>query len=254
VDATLLLDHVRDLLTGRPSRRAEQRRAELRAVTKTDVHRVAVEATGTSLLQVPAGRRADWAGFAPASTCSPAPVTGRRFPSPTAPDLELVSGTDGVSVVSPDGVATVRYDQCVASLRWPDGGRRLIGANGVGVSIEPTVYDVDPATIATIDAAVQQSTAVSMPPRSAENIPRPAAAPERAAAPATAAKRGKAGIILWSVIAVLLAVFALAATGGMAGDRTAADASDWVVVGILWLVALVPVWILWKQVRRRRAA
>jgi hypothetical protein len=56
------------------------------------------------------------------------------------------------------------------------------------------------------------------------------------------------------VIAVLLAVFALAATGGMAGDRTAADASDWVVVGILWLVALVPVWILWKQVRRRRAA
>jgi zinc protease len=225
----------------------------LHAVTKADIHRVVVEAMGTSLLQVPDRRSADWAGFAASPTHSATAVTGDRFPSLSSPEVAVVVGSDGVSIVTPAGPITVRYHECAAALRWPDGARRLIGFDGTGLQIEPTLYAVDSSTLDAFDAAVHPATIVSMPKRAPDAIPRPA--PERSAQAPTAKggrrRGGTTAVVVWSVITALVAGFALLATAGMAMDG-GADTAAWTAVVVLWLLACVPAWLLVVLLRKRR--
>lgn len=247
--AARLLDHGVNLLSGYPNRSPERTLAELQAVTKADLHRVAAEVLGTALLQVPRGRRADWAGFAAAPTHSATTVTGKRFRSLSDPDVGVVVGPEGVSLVSASGPATVRYRDCAAALRWPDGARQLIGFDGVGVRIEPTLHDLGASTLAEVDAAVHPAAVVPMPQRTAVQIPRPE--PKPAAAKPKRSRSARAAFVTWGVLTALIGGFALMATVGMAMDSTATT-EDWIAAASLWVAACFPGRPFVRLLRARR--
>ncbi|RSM48862.1 insulinase family protein [Amycolatopsis balhimycina DSM 5908] len=233
-DVALLPHHAARLLSGRPLRTPEERIAELRSVSAADVHAVAVEACGSVLLRVPAGRSADWAGYTEVPRYSAAVVEGTRFPASKEVNTHLIAGTDGCSVQTPDGASTVRFADCAAMLAWPDGGRRLIGTDGRTVAVEPTLFaGLAPEVVASIDAAVGPHRTLPQPARRPEEIPRPATAASTRP-PAAAGRKG--GSIAFTVVASIVGVFALLATAGMAMDP-ATDAAGWIGAGVIWLVA-----------------
>ena len=255
------------LLAGRPLRGIDEQRAELWAATATDVHAVAREAMATTLAQVPRGERLDWAGFALAPTHSSHTVQGRRFVAEGQDGgPPLIIGSEGVSLVTDDGPVTVLYRECAAKLGWPDGGRILIGHDGLSVQVEPELYGADSQAIAAIDAAVHPSSVVWLPPR--QNRPRAKPAPERAAGerrgngrqrpgrsgPAPARRtRGQTAVMLffgvvaalWSGLALLITVF------GATDPQT--TTGDWIAMTVFfWLVAAALAAPPWWIVRRTR--
>jgi predicted Zn-dependent peptidase len=243
-----------DLLAGRAPAPLEQVRAELRAVTEQDVHAVAVEAAGTALMQVPAGHTADWAGYTAAPTTSASTVTGRRFTARDDDGCALVVGAEGVSFVGrerdgTESAATVLYRDCAAVLSWPDGGRRLIGTDGLIVEVEPERYGMDARTMSTLDAALPPAAVVPQPAR-----PRRQPVPEAAgtASAATAAPRRRTAgqtvaLVLLGLATVLLAFVALSVTVA----RSEFGAGEWAVtVGILWGLTALCAWPAVRIARR----
>jgi hypothetical protein len=181
---------------------------------------------------VPAGRSADWAGYAEVPLVSATVVEGTRFPAYNKVNTHLIAGADGCSVQTPDGASTVRFADCAAMLAWPDGGRRLIGTDGRTVSVEPTLFSgLAPEVVASIDAAVGPHRTLPQPARRPEEIPSPAAA--ASTRPPATPKRGSTAL---TVIASIVGVFALLATAGMAMDPTT-DAAGWIGAGVIWLIA-----------------
>lgn len=67
-------------------------------------------------------------------------MTGTRHGSLENDDVTLTISTEGVSLTTPRGVVTVRYDACAAMTTLPDGARTLTGLDGFLVTIEPTLY------------------------------------------------------------------------------------------------------------------
>ncbi|MFJ8732515.1 M16 family metallopeptidase [Streptomyces bauhiniae] len=249
-----------DLLAGRPLRTADELRAEMRAVTPAHLHEVAVEAAGTALLQVPGGHRADWAGYTAAPVDSPYAVTGRRFAARDGGDTALIMGADGVSLTgrTADGserAVTVQYRSCAAVLSWPDGGRRLVGADGLTVEVEPGLYGIDAHTMAALDAAVPPHAVVHLPPR---QQPQPAARrPETAttgggAAPVRRTWGQRIGIFLLLSLAALLAFVALAWTIGGAGDPETGAGEYAILTGVLWAAVAGVGWPAVSMLRRPR--
>ncbi|MDH6125189.1 insulinase family protein [Kitasatospora sp. GP82] len=255
-DAGRLPGYAADLLGGLPLRSAEELRAELWAVTPGEVHEAARQAQASGLLRVPAGRRADWAGYAAAPLGSESAVHGTGHSAREEGGPELVVGAEGVSLVCGDELATVRYRECAAMLSWPDGGRRLIGADGITVALEPEDFEVDAHTLATVDSAVPPQAVVRMPPR-APRPPRPSApAPKPAAAPAEPAPvfgRGQR---------VLLAVFTVLAWlwGGITllvlltmDKQSVGDPAAWFVNAMLLAIEAGLVRAVLRRRRRRKA-
>ncbi|MCR6489187.1 hypothetical protein M8542_40825 [Amycolatopsis sp. OK19-0408] len=235
--AARLPAHAVALLSGVSLPNPEDRIAELRALGVADVHAVAVEACGAMLLQAPHGRSADWAGYTAVPACSPAAVTGTRFAARDRADCHLVVGAEGCSLHTPEGASTVRFADCVAMLAWPDGGRRLIGADARAVQVDPTLFTgVTPVVTAAIDAAIGPHRTLPQPARA---TPAPAPRPS-----ATAGKRASRPLF---VVAAVFGVIALLATAGMAMEPP--EAGGWVGAGFLWLLAGL---FVFTGVRRRR--
>jgi predicted Zn-dependent peptidase len=162
-----------NVLIGSPVLDSKQLLRDIEAVTADDVQQVAEQAFTAGLLMTPSGHRADWAGFADAPTSSETVVDGVRYPMRNDGSHALVVGPTGVSITSPGGAATVHFDQTAVLLAWPDGGRMLIGYDGISCAVEPTLYPIDPAALARIDAAVPRGTTVRLPARDPETIPQP---------------------------------------------------------------------------------
>lgn len=257
-----------DLLTGYPRRTIAEYLDQLRAVTVADVHEVAQAAMASALLQVPEGHSADWAGFDMAPTGSASVVSGRRFPSKEEDGTTLVLGSEGVSVVLGTSAATVRFDGCSVMLAWPDGGRRLIGHDGIAMRIEPTLFEVDPAALAAVDLAVDPAVVVRMPARDPADIPRPEPGP--ALPPGLPSLEGLSGLegtkhpparaglgtqlgagALLVLLTVVCGVFSLC-TWGVADDPKS-DGTDAVLVSVAWVFFLglcVPFALLVRRIVR----
>ncbi|MFD9001267.1 M16 family metallopeptidase [Streptomyces sp. NPDC059582] len=238
------------LLLGHRILSPEQHRAELTAVTITDLRDVARAAWANGLLQVP-GRGADWAGFTLAPQYSQDALTGTRHQSLEDDRVTLVIGAAGVSLITPGGPITVGYDSCAAMTTRPDGARSLTGRDGFCVSIEPTLYrGVTPERIATVDASVPPAAVVHMPARAPEQIPRPR---KRTPAQDSPKKSTWAWTLALSVIGSLTAVWCLLAAIVTADEADAANPAWDAVVGV-WGLALPLLLVTWKlhQARRRR--
>lgn len=258
------------LLAGRPPRSLDEQRAELWAATAVDLHAVAREAAGSALAQVPRGERLDWAGYAEAPTHSSYTVQGQRFAAVNQDGTALVVGGEGVSLVTDDGPVTVRYRACAAKLGWPDGGRVLIGDDGISVQVEPELYGVAPQALAGIDAAVHPASVVWLPPR--QNRPRPSP-PKNTAAGRRSGGRRRAGTAgsarvprtraqtvimlffgtvaaLWSCLALMMTVFG--------ADDPETTTGEWIVMCVVfWLVAAalgLPTWWIMRHTRRSAAS
>ena len=231
VYATRLPAYATDLLTGYPSRSVEAIRDELRAVTIADVHAVAVEAMQSVLLMTPQCRSAEWAGFTAAPTHSTAAATGPRYVSRDNSPVSLIVGPHEVGMITPDGPVTVRYDRCAAQLVWPDGGRQLVGDDGLVVRVEPTLFILDGAATAMLDAGVPADAVVRMPARDPSAIPQP-----RPATPPGAAGGGSGGRS-WLETATLVVLGLFVALTGCAGALgTLGVASDDSTGGGEWAV------------------
>jgi predicted Zn-dependent peptidase len=249
------------LLTGRPVRGLEERMAELLTVTAEDVHNVALEAMQTALLQVPAGHRADWAGFAAAPTQSSHRVSGTQFRPLGSGAPNLVLGAEGITSTREDMPVTVRFDQVAAMTTWPDGGRQLIGHDGFIISVEPTLNAIDPVSVGRIDAAVPDSLTIRMPARDPSAIPQPAnssisSTSSQAKAPTGQKKGWEIALLVLSLVATtavccLSGMFSIAATTDDGGDTDV----GWGIPIFSWLctlVFLVPaIWLLIRWQRRR---
>ncbi|MGV9244578.1 insulinase family protein [Streptomyces sp. NPDC003710] len=256
-----------DLLAGRPVRGLDELRSELWAVTPGHLHAVALEAAGTALMQVPAGHTADWAGYTAAPTGSSYTVTGRRFPSVRGDGTALVVGDDGISVTArekngTESAATVLYRACAAMLSWPDGGRRLVGTDGLVIEVEPGLYGVDAHTMAALDAAVPHHAVVWLPPRQQRPAPREAAAPGgeaetgagTSARPAPARRTGRqtAAVVAFGILGGFFAFLALLFTVFGAGDPETSTGEWAAIAGFLWGVAALLAWPAVRILRRTR--
>lgn len=198
-DAARLPAAAMNMLTGQPNLTTDALLDEVRAVTVDDVQAVAMEATDSALLLVPSGLNAEWAGFAPAPTHSTTAIGGERYPSRQSKDVALVVGAEGVSIADASHAVSVRYTECAIAVAWPDGGRQLIGLDGIAVRVEPTLFDVPPDLIARIDANVPPANLVWMQARDPSTVPQPKApttAPPSAATPKRAALRTTALVVL----------------------------------------------------------
>ncbi|WP_432134986.1 M16 family metallopeptidase [Streptomyces sp. bgisy154] len=227
--AAALPSYALSLLMGHELLTPEQHRAELAAVTLTDLREVAREAWETALLQVP-GRGVDWAGLTLAPQYSAQAVTGTGHPSLEDDRVTLVIGEDGVTLQTPGGPVTVRYDACAAMTVRPDGARALTGTDGFSVTVEPTLYkDVTAERVSAIDAAVPRDAVVPMPARTPDQIPRPRPAVSRSG-PTRPQDLWLVGLpaALWSCLVLVVTV-----RQGSAGP------DDWKEFAGMWVTELV---------------
>ncbi|SCE97489.1 M16 family metallopeptidase [Micromonospora chokoriensis] len=252
VDAARLPGYALNLLTGQPNLTLDEYRAELKAVSIADLHDVAGEVMASALLMVPRGHSADWAGFTAAPTHSADTVDGPTYRAREgAGGIRL--GVDGVTYLGSDGPLTVRYTDCAAMLAWPDGARQLIGTDAIVLHIEPTMLGLPPGTIQAIDAGVPADVHVTMPARSADQIPQPRPI-ERQPEPA---KRSwwEVPVMVLSGLATLLVggIFLLLTIGMFAAEESAEDdAWFWGVIVVGWVLTVILALPIVLLKRRRR--
>ncbi|BBH68610.1 hypothetical protein ACTI_52950 [Actinoplanes sp. OR16] len=176
----LLTAQVLDLLTGQPVLDLPETVTALRAVTPEQVRAIAAEAYADGLLMTP-GRTAAWAGFTRTPSQSASAVTGAVYPAAGDPDLRLFVGQEGVSLVQgEDCFLTVRFDGCAALIAYPDGGRVLVGTDGISVPIEPTMLENAEAAVPYIDSRIHPDLRVDRPARDPSSIPQPPGEDEEA--------------------------------------------------------------------------
>ena len=123
------------------------------------------------LLRVPSSTVADWAGFHAAPLVSEAEIAGERYPSLDDSWQALVVGSDGVSWVLEAGPVTVRYDEVVAALTWPDGAIHLIGPDSMTARIEPTIHDLPDGLLDNVRDRLPADVLVMLPARDPAAIP-----------------------------------------------------------------------------------
>ncbi|WP_314224729.1 M16 family metallopeptidase [Streptomyces zaehneri] len=248
--AAALPSYALSLLLGHRILTPEQHRAELNAVTTDDLREVARETWDNALLQVP-GRGVDWAGLTLAPQHSQAALTGTRHQSLEDEEVTLVIGADGVSLLTPRGPVTVRYDACAAMTARPDGARTLTGHDGFSVTVEPTLFrGVTPERVAALDAAVPAGAVVRMPAREPDHIPQPR---KRASGPRTAGNgRSTVGwtIALW-LVGLLAVVWGLLCAV-ITADESSATAPEWDAVVGVWILELPLAFATWKVYAARR--
>jgi len=212
-----------DLLIGHRGPSVAQLRDAYAAVTVDDLRAVAMEMISTGLLQVPKGLGAEWAGFTPAPVWSSKVVHGNAHASLEHEGQQLVLGGEGVSLVTNSGAMTVTFRDCVAMRCWPDGARQLVGADGVSVAVEPTLFDMPPTVIGWLDAQVHPRLRITRPARA--HVPRPSAkvppAPVGVPVPPPPPKRAasrKAGLIFLSVLTGFFTLLAVVGTLAFVND------------------------------------
>jgi zinc protease len=254
VHAGRLPSYAFNVLIGYENISIEQLRTELAEVTAADIHEVAQEATASGLLMVPDGHDARWAGFVAAPTRSERAVNGLRYQSKETADVGLVVGADGASIVAPDGIITVRFNECAALLAWPDGGRIMIGDDAISLRVEPTLYTIDPAVVSTIDNSVPRANHIAMPAREPDEIPQPAPpAPPPQQPAGTPSALETVTLFVVGIAAVLFVCLGALTTLGV-GAAEDSKGGEWAVVGSLWCVAVVLILPTILLLRRRRAA
>jgi zinc protease len=237
-DAARLPSVAFDLLVNEPVRAIDEVVTDLKAVTAEDVHAVATEALATALLMTPHGRKADWAGYSAAPTSSTGAVDGTTYAGIGDASDRLIVGPDGVTRTWSSGeFATVRFDSCVAVLALPDGARQLVGADGINVRIEPTLYR-DGGRIA-IDERVPPGVRVDLPARDPSEIPAPAPSTTATATPVRSAAdiRHRITVGVLAILTAVMGVAALVVSIGMAigafEPRVLGIIGIWIIAG--WL-------------------
>jgi zinc protease len=293
-EAARLPGQALNLLVGRPVEDLEQAVREARSVTVADVAAVAAAAWATGLLMAPARADWAGFAPAPTSSnpAAAAPSGGSADAAPAAGDaaaapsggnaaagpvggigaaatvgggfahrsLEdpariLLVAPDRVSLGTPDELVTIRFADCVLVRAWPDGARQLVGADGLVLHYEPTLFVDGFRPPVAIDAAVRREVWVGQPARDPSRIPMPGPA----AVPAPRIFRpssedrvlGLVGLIVCWPLTVISGLLALLMATSLLGDDEDRGSTVGLVVFFL-VVAVFGVLGIWASVRRRR--
>lgn len=255
-----------DLLVGRPVETAADELQSRHAVTPGDVRGFLRDTQAGAVLLVPAGRRVDWAGYdRPAGGVVPR-AEGTQCPAPwSGHGRRLIVGDQAVGLATDTAHATVRYQDCVAALCYPDGGRHLVGADGTYLRVEPTLYDVDASVLQELDSHLPPAVTVPMPARDPDDIPAPPPTDDDAdetsdevdAIPVHLREplKGYAWEVLGLVVlAVVTALCALASFGFTAASLKDADDDawiGWILTGLTYLITIGLTTTLVILLRRR---
>ncbi|MDY0909101.1 hypothetical protein [Microbacterium sp. CFBP9034] len=214
--AHLLPSAAYKLAAGIETRSPEQSAADFAAVTVDDVADMARQVWTGAVAQIPEGDL-DWAGFTLVPVWSNSAVSGTAHERVGHNHGTLIVGSEGVTVQEAEGVVTVRFADAEALEVWPDGARRLIGADGFRILIEPALHvGITPDVIASIDAGVPADRHVPRPARAAHDIPaRPQEQPSAPAPPAASAQARRGWMFY---LGVAIGAFALGMAGLVVGD------------------------------------
>jgi zinc protease len=148
--------------------------AEHESLTPEDVAHALEEALSTSLLIVPFETKGSVDGFRPYPTSSPRPVAGTQYRrrglrlrrDPSQP--QLIVGDEGIATIAGDDRGAVRFDECEAALRWPDGTRGLWSTDGFYVEVSPELWRHGREIVDVIDRGVPEELWVPMDPETEE--------------------------------------------------------------------------------------
>jgi hypothetical protein len=182
-----------------------------------------------------------------------------------SPDRAVVLGTDGVSLISSNRIATVHFAQCSVMLAFPDGGRVLVGYDGIICQIEPSVFEIPPAALMALDAALSGSQVVRMPARDPDSIPKPPPVKQQAAtAPAAPTEPRKvrflglnvAALVIIGVLTLGCVLFSIVGTGVVFTDPefTGDHGSQATILILFWGATAFGVTICVLLARRARRA
>lgn len=162
-------------LMGDELKSVDQQRELIRSVTEADLRDIADVVWSSAIWQTSVGPL-DWIGAEPVGPWNDSAVDGVWF-EPSASSERVVIGAEGVSVVSPQGVLTVRAEDCRLLATFPDGGKLIIGSNGNAISLEPTLIpDLTPDYLDAFESAVSPVAQVPLP-RAPSEVPVPPAPP-----------------------------------------------------------------------------
>ncbi len=147
-----------DELLERPAETFDDRIDAQERLTEDDVATALKPALASMLLMLPrnatfpAGRFTDYPLSSP-DRPKPRRAFRRREHRPwhRRPEEHLLVGDDGIMSVYRGQFRAVRYDECVAGLRWSNGARQLWSADGFLVSIYPEDWKHGAAAVRAID-------------------------------------------------------------------------------------------------------
>jgi zinc protease len=169
-----------DLLGGLPPRSPADVDAAAEALVPADVAAAAAEALSTALAQVPLGLAPQHEPWRPAPASDYPALTGHDYASRHGgPEGRgtLTLAADGVTQRLDQHHRTVPLAETVAVLRWADGGRVLVAADGNRLEVEPALWRDGPDLVARIDAVWPPDLVVDLGTRPPDAVPQPAAAP-----------------------------------------------------------------------------
>lgn len=166
-----------DHLRGEPVRDLEAVLDEYRSV---DVEAVmAAAAALRSSLMVGVARDARWDQQMPilGMPSGPEKVAGRSHRSRDFPAHreQLVVGREAVQVGPPKEYRTVRRDEVVGMLVYPDGGREVVARDGWSIRVEPTLWNAGAEASHGVDVMVPPDLHIPMMARDRDRVPKPLA-------------------------------------------------------------------------------
>ena len=161
-----------DVLHGGRVQTMEEILADADQVTADQVATAAGDVRRDALLQIPVGVQLPPFPWVKApDSLSPPVEPGRSFRF-LGGDVRLVVAPEGVTVTGRELVLTVRRENIAALGRWEDGGRLLIGTDGIHLTVEPTIWRAGRKAVEIIDATVPDEVTVDLGTRPDESVPR----------------------------------------------------------------------------------
>jgi zinc protease len=169
-----------DILHGDPVQDHRQWLHEVAQVSGEQVAAVAREACETLLAQIPQGLAPLEEKWQAAPSSQQPRFTGREYPSlhrDRRPPSSIRLGAEGITILAGEDHLSVARDSTVAVLRWSDGRRVLVGADGIRLQVEPTLWRDGAELVAQVDAQWAGDLAIDMGTRPPNAVPKPAPAP-----------------------------------------------------------------------------
>lgn len=219
-----------NLVHGAQVQRADQILAGLDALTPDVVLRAARDVVGTALAQVP-GSVTVPPLWVPAPESTSPPVAGGRAFAQRGGEARLVVGDTGVTLHAGHSSVTVRRENVAGVAEWEDGGRVVIGTDGIQLAVEPTLWRGGRQAVALIDRSTPWDKVLPLGTRPPSSVPRPPSA-------LTRARRNWRALVLFAALLAWGGVSIPAAyVGGEALSAAAIAMTGALVIG--WIAAVI---------------
>jgi zinc protease len=156
-----------ELLSGRP-RNVDEFLSEIRAVSAADVAAVVSAMRDQAIVVVPEGAELIDPRFTMIEPTTALPVVGIAYSAATAADdpadnARLIVGADGVTFVDADEQLTVRFQDCVAAVRFADDSFMLYAADGTMITVAAHEWVDGRSALARVRSGIDPDRVVDAP-------------------------------------------------------------------------------------------